>query len=74
MTNEGDQSPADVLITVDAGRLVRAKMNNLLQGITSSKLDTIIPSSPQRCRRSLVRFNKRARVIAYSKDRINRKI
>ena len=70
MTNEGDQSPADVLITVDAGRLVRAKMNNLLQGITSCKLDTIIPSHLRDAEGHWYALTKRARVIAYSKDRI----
>lgn len=70
MTNEGAQSPADVLITVDAGRLVRAKMNGLLQGITSSKLDTIIPSHLRDAEGHWYALTKRARVIAYSKDRI----
>ena len=32
---EGDQSPADVLITVDAGRLFRAQSKGLLQPVES---------------------------------------
>ena len=39
MKQEGEQSPADVLITVDAGRLVRAKNKDLLQSIDSEKLN-----------------------------------
>ena len=32
---EGKQSPADVLLTIDAGRLVRAKQKDLLQAAQS---------------------------------------
>src|SRR5690625_5957768 len=39
MIMEGEQSPADVLITVDAGRLERATSNDLLQPIESDILD-----------------------------------
>ena len=43
MENEGSQSPADVLITVDAGRLQRAKEKDLLQSINSDLLTSNIP-------------------------------
>ena len=33
---EGENSPADLLLTVDAGRLYRAKEQGLLQAITST--------------------------------------
>ena len=39
MKMEGKQSPADVIITVDAGRLHRAKEQDLLQSIESDVLE-----------------------------------
>lgn len=70
MTLEGEQSPADVLITVDAGRLVRAKDKGLLQSIDSEKLNAIIPSYLIGSDKQWFALTKRARVIAYAKDRI----
>ena len=71
MTLEGSESPADVLITVDAGRLVRASNNGLLQPIKSNFLDSIIPSHLKDEDGLWFGLTKRARVIAYAKDRIN---
>ena len=41
---EGANSPADVLLTVDAGRLVRAKTMGILQSIRSAALEDAIPA------------------------------
>ena len=41
---EGANSPADILITVDAGRLVAAKAAGLLQPARSALLDQAIPA------------------------------
>ncbi len=71
MTLEGENSPADVLITVDAGRLHRAKTSDLLQTISSSVLDSIIPSNLKDADNQWFALTKRARVIAYAKDRVN---
>ena len=71
MTLEGEQSPADVLITVDAGRLVRAKNKGLLQSINSEELNRIIPSYLKDEDNQWFALTKRARVIVYAKDRIN---
>lgn len=70
MTQEGAQSPADVLITVDAGRLVRAKDKNLLQSVTSEKLNKIIPENMRDEDHQWFALTKRARVIVYAKDRV----
>ncbi|HEU0289899.1 MAG TPA: Fe(3+) ABC transporter substrate-binding protein, partial [Burkholderiales bacterium] len=43
--NEGDKSPADVLITVDAGRLWRAEQLGLFQPVRSKLLESRIPAS-----------------------------
>ena len=45
MTLEGENSPADVLITVDAGRLHRAKGADLLQAVESETLNNTISSN-----------------------------
>lgn len=71
MTLEGENSPADVLITVDAGRLHRAKTSGLLQSISSPILDSIIPSNLKDVDNQWFAITKRARVIAYAKDRVN---
>lgn len=70
MTAEGEQSPADVLITVDAGRLVRAKDKGLLQSVTSDVLTKNIPSHLRDADNHWFSLTKRARVIVYAKDRI----
>lgn len=71
MSLEGSNSPADVLITVDAGRLHRAKTSDLLQPISSKTLDSIIPSHLKDEDNHWFALTKRARVIAYAKDRVN---
>lgn len=43
LSSEGENSPADVLITVDAGRLYQAKEKGLLQAIDSKYLTENIP-------------------------------
>lgn len=70
MTAEGKQSPADVLITVDAGRLVRATDKGLLQPITSTILETNIPKHLRDANAHWFSLTKRARVLVYPKDRV----
>ncbi|WP_372918470.1 Fe(3+) ABC transporter substrate-binding protein [Salegentibacter sp.] len=71
MSMEGEQSPADVLITVDAGRLERAKSRDLLQSIESEVLENTIASHLKDQDNHWFSLTKRARVIAYAKDRVN---
>ena len=68
--NEGDKSPADVLITVDAGRLWRAEQLGLFQPIRSAVLESRIPASFRHPQGLWFGFSARARVIAYSKERV----
>ncbi|CAN5624127.1 Fe(3+) ABC transporter substrate-binding protein [soil metagenome] len=67
---EGERSPADVLITVDAGRLHRAEELDLLQPISSSVLDNNVPSSLKDPEGYWYGLTYRARVIVYAKDRV----
>ncbi|QED36322.1 Fe(3+) ABC transporter substrate-binding protein [Antarcticibacterium arcticum] len=70
MSMEGKQSPADVLITVDAGRLTRAKDQGLLQPIESKILNDLVPSNLRDPENQWFGLTKRARIIAYAKDRV----
>lgn len=45
INSEGRNSPADILITTDVGRLARAKQQGVLQAVQSSTLTEIIPAS-----------------------------
>jgi iron(III) transport system substrate-binding protein len=68
--NEGARSPADVLITVDAGRLWRAEQAGLFQPVKSKVLESRIPESLRDPSGQWFGFSTRARVIAYNKDRV----
>lgn len=72
MENEGEKSPADVLITVDAGRLERAKEKNLLQPINSEVLTSNVPKHLRDVDGHWFGLTKRSRVIVYAKDRVTK--
>ncbi|MCD8443940.1 Fe(3+) ABC transporter substrate-binding protein [Tenacibaculum finnmarkense] len=71
MTIEGAQSPADVLITVDAGRLVRAKKKGLLQSASSSILEKIIPTHLKDADNNWFSLTKRARIMVYNPEKVS---
>ena len=68
--NEGERSPADVMITVDAGRLWRAEQLGLFQPVKSAILDKRIPANLREPGGQWFGFSQRARVIAYNKARV----
>ncbi len=68
--NEGARSPADVLITVDAGRLWRAEQLGLFQPVRSALLERRVPASFREPGGHWFGFSMRARVIAYHKARV----
>jgi iron(III) transport system substrate-binding protein len=68
--NEGERSPADVLITVDAGRLWRAEQMGLFQPVKSATLDARIPANLREPSGLWYGFSTRARVIAYNKAKV----
>jgi iron(III) transport system substrate-binding protein len=68
--NEGARSPADVLVTVDAGRLWRAEQLGLFQPVKSLLLESRLPESFRDPNGHWFGFSLRARVIAYNKDRV----
>jgi iron(III) transport system substrate-binding protein len=71
MRAEGANSPADVLITVDAGRLERAKAEGLLQPIQSATLTDKVPANVRSPDGHWFGFSMRARVIMYDRTKVN---
>jgi iron(III) transport system substrate-binding protein len=68
---EGSNSPADVLITVDAGRLWRAEDAGLLARVSSEVLEERIPSSLRHPEGEWFGLSQRLRSIVYAKDRVD---
>lgn len=68
---EGEASPADVLITVDAGRLVRAEEKGLLQPMQSDILNQRIPAHLRSTEGYWFGLTYRARILAYHKERVD---
>ncbi len=71
LKNEGAKSPADVLVTVDAGRLWRAEQLGLFQPVTSKVLESRLPANMRVPNNEWFGFSARARVIIYNKDAVN---
>lgn len=71
--NEGDKSPADVLITVDMGRLLKAQEMGLFQPVKSALLDEKIPRELRSSEGTWYGFSVRARPIYYAKGKIDPK-
>ena len=70
LKGEGTESPADLLITVDAGRLCRAQELGLLQPVRSTILEAAIPAALREPQGHWFGFTVRARVIVYSRERV----
>lgn len=70
LKSEGAGSPADVLITVDAGRLAHAVEAGLLQRARIPALDAIVPKHLRHPDGFWYGVAMRARVLVYHKDRI----
>lgn len=71
LKSEGEGSPADLLFTVDIGRLHKAKTEGLLQPVDSPILEANIPSHLRDDDNHWFGLTKRARVIVYHKDRVD---
>lgn len=69
--NEGASSPADVLVTVDAGRLWRAEQLGMFQPIQSKLLESRLPANLRAANNLWFGFSTRARVIVYNKTLVN---
>ena len=63
---EGDLSPADLLVTVDAGVFWRAENEGILQPVSSDVLEARIPAHLRHPEGLWYGLSKRARVIIYN--------
>ena len=68
---EGKASPADVFITVDAGRLQRAKEAGVLQPVDSAVLAGAIPPNLRDAENYWFGLSQRARPIFRARDRVS---
>lgn len=66
--SEGEFSPADVLLTVDAGRLWRAEQAGIFSSVESEILEDRIPREFRHPDNLWFGFSTRARVIIYGRD------
>ncbi len=71
LEKEGKNSPADLLITADVGRLYLADQKGLLKSVNSELLEKIIPVNLRDEYNKWFGLTKRARVIVYNKDKVN---
>ena len=65
---EGEASPADVVLTVDIGRLRQYADKDLFATFASDKLQAAIPRHLRSSDNTWFGFSKRSRIIAVSKD------
>lgn len=70
LKSEGKNSPADVLITVDAGNLWRADKEGLFQGITSDTIEKRVPANLRHPQGHWIGFSSRARLIFVDKAKV----
>lgn len=68
--SEGANSPADVILTVDAGNLYNAQIAGLLQPVRSRLLESRIPAYLREPQGHWFGLTKRARVIMYNKNKV----
>lgn len=70
LKREGESTPADLFITVDGGILNNAKESGVLQPMTSPTLEANVPKALRDKENHWFGLSTRARVIAYSKERV----
>ncbi|ESQ14421.1 MAG TPA: Fe(3+) ABC transporter substrate-binding protein [Chromatiaceae bacterium] len=71
LKSEGANSPADLLLTVDAGNLHRAKTAGITQAVQSETLDKAIPATYRDPEGHWYGLSLRARPILYAKERVD---
>jgi len=71
MKSEGAKSPADVLVTVDMGRLLKAQQLGLFQPVRSAVLEQKVPPELRAPDGTWFGFSVRARPIYYAKARVD---
>jgi iron(III) transport system substrate-binding protein len=72
LRSEGANSPADVVLMVDAARIAVAAAEGLFQPVPSTVLEQRIPAKLRAADNSWFAFSTRARVIVYNKADVKR--
>ncbi len=70
LAREGEKSPADLFVTVDAGRLFQAEEAGIFEPTRSEVLEQRVPASLRHPEGLWFGVTKRARVIVVAKDRV----
>jgi len=68
--NEGEQSPADVFVAVDAGRLWRAQEADIFQPVDSEVLEAAVPENLQEPNNLWFGLTTRARMLVYNEENV----
>jgi iron(III) transport system substrate-binding protein len=71
LKSEGPNSPADLFITVDAGRLHAAMEAGVLQGVSSARLSEAVPAAYREPQGRWYGLSLRARPIMYVKGKVD---
>lgn len=71
LKREGRNSPADLLITTDAGRLWRAHRAGVLQPVESQVLEDAVPARYREAGNHWFGLSVRARPLVYATDRVD---
>ncbi|HED13756.1 MAG TPA: Fe(3+) ABC transporter substrate-binding protein [Gammaproteobacteria bacterium] len=72
LQNESRNSPADLFITVDVGRLSRAKNAGVLQPVSDPGLEQLVPTRYRDRGNYWFGLSMRARTIVYSRERVKK--
>ena len=70
LKNEGENSPADLFITVDAGKLQKAAEFELLQKVNNKIINNNVSNDLKDKNSFWVPITYRARIVVYSNDRV----
>ncbi|GKT12975.1 MAG: iron(III) transport system substrate-binding protein [Thiomicrorhabdus sp.] len=70
LESEGRNSPADILITTDAGRLHRAKVADVLQPSLNDAMKKLVPEHLRDAEGYWIGLTTRSRMVVYAKDRV----
>jgi iron(III) transport system substrate-binding protein len=71
LRTEGRNSPADVFMTADVGRLIAARDAGVLQPVKSPRLDRLVPAQYRDPEGHWYGLSVRARVVYYAPDRVD---
>jgi len=71
LTNEGEDTEADLLVTSDVGRLYRAQAEDLLKAYESDIVNENVPANLREGDQFWTALTTRARIIAYAKYRVD---